>query len=164
MGLSFTAFVRLVTLVLTVVATVSSQETSKQKPNFSGTWIDGETTVKIKIEGPKLTIKRSSRTRESFLLYGVRQHFTDSYELVFYTDGRGETQKSSKAKSITRWEGDKLVVRTSSIRTSEGDTLEIDVTHIWEVSADGAELMLSRVYKSSAKTTTVHELFARKKP
>ena len=165
MALRHTAhFVRLVTLLLTLFASVSSQEVSKQRPDFSGIWIDGETTLKIKIEGPKLTFKRTSRTREAFLVYGVRQHFTDSYEMVYYTDGRGETQKTSKAKSITKWEGDKLVVRNSSIRTSKGDTLEIDVTDTWEVSKDGTELMLSSVYRSSGKTTTVHQLFARKKP
>jgi hypothetical protein len=157
-------FGRLVILLFTLFASVSSQEVSKPRPNFSGIWIDGETTLKIKIEGPKLTIKRSSRTKEAFLVYGVRQHFTESYEMVYYMDGRGETQKTSKAKSTTKWEGDKLVVRTSSIRTSEGDTLEIDVTDTWEVSKDGSELMLSSVYRSSDKTTTVHQLFAREKP
>ena len=165
MALRHTAhFIRLFTLLFTLSASVSSQEVSKQKPNFSGIWIDGETTLKIKIEGPKLTMKRSSRTKEAFLVYGVRQHFTDTYEMVYYTDGRGETQKTSKAKSITKWEGNKLVVRTSSILTSKGDTAEIDVTDTWEVSKDGTELMLSSAFRSSGKTTTVHQLFARKNP
>src|SRR5262245_44072391 len=156
-------FVRLFALMLTVCASVYSQETAKHAPNFSGIWVDGETTLKIKVEGQKLTIKSSSRTKESYLLYGVRQHFTSTDEMLYYTDGRGETQKTSKAKSITKWEGAKLVVRTSSFRNDEGNTVEIDLTETWEMSDDGTELMLTRVFRSSGKETAVHQLFARKK-
>ena len=132
------------------------------KPDFTGTWnarvvAPAEAPVqglKISYDDPKLKI---SRTRT-----GARS----SPEFVYYTDGRGETQKpdfgsGESTKSKTERIGEKFVTTTTYKSKAEGKTITTDLTSTLEVSPDGATLTETLTLVSEGNTKRIVHLYDR---
>jgi hypothetical protein len=137
----------------------AKQKIAKTKPDFSGTWqLD---TAKSNV-GPSVTsdqpikiIHHDPELRITHFLQ-INGQSTEK-EFVYYSDGRGETnprimffttgtdlKKPGNDKdltnSTTKWNGDKLVTRSSFRNIVRGRSLEIDVIDEWKLSKDGKTL------------------------
>jgi hypothetical protein len=154
--------------------TPSDSQTSVQtKPTrrsaFIGTWIPKGEKEKMPDAGAdgwtKVNIEQQDSALKFKVVHAVNSK-TKNYELAYYTDGRGETNRgmvyffivansklaAEEVKSKTTWDGDALVVVH---RVSMPDTViqggvvvvDCDVTMRWEVSPDGK--VLSRTIKQS---------------
>jgi hypothetical protein len=132
---------------------------SKPPPNFSGTWtLDrsesdfsvygdrpfGRAEIRLGVEHsePELKIKRavSVNGRE------------EKQELVYYTDGRGETNPAlvgvAEVKTKSTWEDKKVVARgTLKRKTTQGDA-NLEFTDTWYVSGDGKTLTEMNVMRT----------------
>ena len=130
---------------------------SPAKPDLSGTWAFdrsrsnvGKTSsvnseIKISHHDPELKIHRTININGQ----------PDQRELIYYTDGRGETNPTTiwlstspdpksphpaETKSKTKWNGDRVVIR-SKLRLMAGiHAIEEDVVDEWKLSADGKTL------------------------
>jgi hypothetical protein len=163
-------------LVLFCAASVSTQTskrdqaTEKPRPDFSGTWVRdnsksnlgpfngspmarAELTLVIAQHDPELKVSRKLKLSDKELTGG----------LVYYTDGRGETNPSSfsraEVKSRTTWDGDKIVAQSSPSRTSPAG--DVDTTETWELSTDGKTLIQTTTITSRLATRTMKEVFNR---
>lgn len=95
----------LLSLTLVLNVAVTSQKTAgdnrSSKPDFSGYWNalilksdrDRIITLKISYRDPKLEITRMVTSREATIVLGQLMGTRNSDRFVYYTDGRGETQK-----------------------------------------------------------------------
>jgi hypothetical protein len=133
------------------------------RPDLSGVWAVDQTkhqknsfpepsemTLIISQQEPVITMRRK------FNLNGKQQE----QELVYYTDGRGETNVTlrggdSKYESRTRWVGSSLVIShdfySASIAGSPVDSrTEVD----WRLSSDG-EILTQRITTTSKPGTNV---------
>lgn len=144
----------LLSLTLIFHLTVTSQKPVKPKPDFTGTWnarilqSDRETVsaMKISYNDPKLEIVRMRTHKEPTVVLGESLGTKSSNRFVFYTDGRGETQKSTASisgeptKSTTQRIGEKFVITSSSTAKGSGGKVTTDETQTLEVSSDGKTL------------------------
>jgi len=101
-------------------------------------------------------------------------------ESIYFTDGRGEKSKSrfqslislglpgqieglqrsdSETKSKTKWEGNKLVTRSSIIFLVQGNRIDLDLTEARELSPDGKTLTIATSFRSGRPT--INEVFDR---
>jgi hypothetical protein len=152
----------LLLLLLVTLNLVSPQDAPKPKPDLTGTWISAEITLKVRLQATKLTIKRTVRSKEPVSVPGRLEYPAFSSERVYFTDGRGETQKFTRTQSTSNWQGDKLVIHTPSLRNIDGSG-DTDVTETWQVSEDGSELKITRLIRASSGEKTLVEIFVRKK-
>src|SRR5215510_10739999 len=87
------------------------------KPDFSGVWSATivrpasqlSTGLRITYRDPELKITRIPIQQQPILAAGK-----EGPELVYYTDGRGEKQKSDSSKSKTERTGEKFVITSNS--------------------------------------------------
>jgi hypothetical protein len=97
--------------------------------------VRAEVTLTVAHAGPELRVSRRE-TRDG------RERTT---ELVYYTDGRGETNPSTLGRvgvgSKTRWDGDRIV-STSELtrRGADGKPSTLETVERWQLSADGRVL------------------------
>ena len=155
------------------------------KPDLTGTWVRSSyksnhrgqlesypVTLTISHKEPELNITRKSIVKGT-------EKITDE---VYYTDGRGEKnepqfrsalaigssptngvqQKGSdnpQTKSKTKWEGNKIVSRSSSILEAVGHRFDMDMTQKRELSADGKTLTITTIMMPGG--TTITEVFDR---
>ncbi len=81
-------------------------------------------------------------------------------ERIYYTDGRGERNssplqtalvrgglnqsdsKSNEVKSKTKWQGHKLVSRSSTPLEVQGNRVFLEITETWELSEDGKTMTI----------------------
>ena len=121
----------------------NSRRQGENKPNFSGTWsfagVDAGTSISIVQRGRKLEINfegfahgRASGTKNVYYIDG-RPHTTTQtkYSRRLGTN-KIENYKTSKFRSIVRWDGDNLVFGGESEESK------------WELSENGRELILGR--------------------
>ena len=158
--------------VLLWVAMCAAQD-SKGRPDFGGSWTrdrsksdfgrlrdspDAKRDVTLLVSYEEPTLKLTRRT--SFEGREERQ------ELVYYTDGRGETNPSTLGrvglKSQTKWDGKKIVSRsTLTRRAPDGGTLELNSIEKWELSADGRTLTQTSTINAPYGTQTVKQVYTR---
>jgi hypothetical protein len=162
----------LVLVNLAVAVSVTAQGNKSPKPDLTGTWqLDagksnapdigkrGET-IKIVHAEPELRITRT------FLANGQ----AISREFVYFTDGKGETNaatlflafdprhkrpeelQSVSVKSKTKWQGDKIVIRTSTESRLERLRMQYLVVDEWKLSADGKTLTQTSKFQSDPDT------------
>ena len=152
----------------------AGQTTNKSKakttPDLTGVWAldDSKSNinagVKEKISDYVLTIDhhepeiRISRTYKQ----GGRER---SEQIIYYTDGRAEfnSVKGKDSEPVTRWDGKKLVRRSSTIPHGAPRTfpaIEIVTTETWELSADGKTLTRT-IQNSGMVSLNVRQVFTR---
>ena len=144
----------LLSLTLVLNVAVTSQKTAgdnrSSKPDFSGYWNalilksdrDRIITLKISYRDPKLEITRMVTSREPTIVMGQLMGTRNSDRFVYYTDGRGETQKGptlsgESTKSKTERIGDKFVITSVSRSKEAVGKGASDHTTTLEVSSDG---------------------------
>ena len=139
----------LVELSLFLTSTALSQKQTVSKPSLAGRWVLEKSkksskgvvedmTVLIQQDEPEIRITRRAADGS--------QERVD--KLVYYTDGRGETNTISattplddkfELKSVTKWEGNKLMIRSPAKESSKGRQTSIEPGRIekWQISKDG---------------------------
>jgi hypothetical protein len=150
-----------------MVAQAQSSSKTKNKPDFSGSWMldlkksdqkaipsRPDLPIKISHHDPELSITQTSEVNGK----------TIERESIYYTDERGETNRATTTittnpgsvtpeelekqvtKSRTRWSGDKLVTVSTLRLTAAGHVLEYELVDEWKLSKDGNVLTkLSKV-------------------
>jgi hypothetical protein len=129
--------------------TALSQKQTVSKPSLAGQWVIEKSkksskgvvddlTVLIQQDEPEIRITRRASLGN--------QERVDN--LVYYADGRGETNTisptttsgdTSEIKSVTKWEGNKLMIRSRAKESSKGRQTTIEAGRIekWQISKDG---------------------------
>jgi len=141
----------LLALAVVCAARDDKKKESKPHPDLTGTWAldksksdlgpfrdrpiaKADETLVIAHHDPELKIMRT------LSLNGQEQ----SHDLAYYTDGRGETNPATfgggEVKSKTKWDGEKVVAKSSTMRQTSQGAVFIDVTDRWQLSADGQTL------------------------
>lgn len=153
----------LLSLTLVLNLAVTSQKTAgdknASKPDFTGIWnarilrsVSGSVrALKISYSDPKLEIVRMLTPRRAEMVMGQLLNARSSNHSVYYTDGRGETQKSVPGDSInskTERSGDKFVITLKESRRN----VDAGLTTTMEVSADGKMLTETLTFLSEGKT------------
>lgn len=158
---------------LVVTSQKSDNSSSGSKPNFTGSWnarilkSDREpvSALKISYSDPKLEIWRMRTYQQPTIVMGQSLGTKASSHFVYYTDGRGETQKSIPAisgeplKSKTERIADKFII-TSVAKESDGK-VNTDHTMTMEVSADGKSLTETVTLISESNTRRIVHLYDR---
>ena len=127
------------------------------KPDLSGTWAFDRGRSNVgKNSSVNSEIKISHLDPELRILRTIDINGQPAQrELIYYTDGRGETNptttwlstspdptspRPAETKSKTKWNGDRVVIR-SKLRLMAGiHAIEEDVVDEWKLSADGKTL------------------------
>ncbi|MCA1592320.1 MAG: hypothetical protein LC754_06655 [Acidobacteria bacterium] len=146
----------------------------KSRPDLSGTWgrdksksdfgmlasspaAKADETLTITQNEPEIKITRT-------LSLNGRE---EVQALVYYTDGRGETNPSTLGrigvKSKTKWDGGKLVSESKLTHESpRGGTFSIDSTEKWQLSSDGKTLTQTNIIVTPRGVQTVRQVFNRR--
>lgn len=161
----------LVFVLLFSFAVKAQTPVGSSRPDFSGTWnaritrsADGPLKrLTISYNDPKLEI---SRTLIDPTL--ARPLSAKPLSLVYYTDGRGETQKptvptmsNDPAKSRTQRIGEKFVITTRNPAKGSGKNVTADDTVTFEVSSDGKILTETITFVSDGNTRRFVYLYDR---
>jgi hypothetical protein len=143
------------------------------KPDFTGVWnariladpmapVEG---LKITYNDPKLEILRVRTYRNADPLTGSTR---GTRKFVYYTDGRGETQKplfpnpsAPSNKSKTQRVGEKFVTTESWTAKQSGRKIATDRTVSLEVSPDGKMLTETTTFVSEDNTQRLVHLYDR---
>jgi hypothetical protein len=157
-------FVCVAIVGLALPGLVQGKHQTKSTPNLTGTWLldrsktniskprktpsNSATPIKITHRDPEFKINRA------FDVNGQ----TVMRDLIYYTDGRGETnpaeifltdgrsnldsakREKDLKKSTTRWSGNKLVTRSILRSFLGGHLVEFELIETWNLSADGNTL------------------------
>ncbi len=164
-------------LLFSLVFTSGSKlQTPKSKPDFTGTWNarvvphpDAPVELlKISYNDPELRISRIWIEPTPVKVMGQSLNNTAGQVFVYYTDGRGETQKSDIPRltgnpetSKTHREGEKFVTTDSWISKQSGKKITTDRTVTLEVSANGERLTKTMAYVSEGNTDRIVYLYDR---
>jgi hypothetical protein len=86
-------------------------------------------------------------------------------ELAYYTDGRGELNPATLGrvgvKSNTKWDGNKLVARSTVTRNTPGGVVSIDTWERWQLSSDGRTLTYTVSINSPLGTQSIKQVFTK---
>ncbi|HSP61937.1 MAG TPA: hypothetical protein VLQ90_03045, partial [Pyrinomonadaceae bacterium] len=120
-----------------------------------------DASIKIVYNDPELRITRTF----------VRNGQPVDREFVYYTDGRGETNKATilltsepgrvkpediekqDVKSKTKWERDKIVIRTTLQSRVDRYSLSYLLVDEWKISGDGKSLTQTSRFRPDQTTT-----------
>lgn len=157
---------------------------SQTRPDLSGTW--ERNLAKSKSRGDVVGSSSVTLTishKEPELRITARASFKGketNLDSLYFTDGRGEKSKSrfqsfislglpgqieglqridSETPSKTKWEGNKLVTRSSINFLVQGNRIEIDLIEARELSSDGKTLTIATSFRSGG--STINEVFDR---
>lgn len=145
-------------------AGLAQEHKTESKPDLSGTWLldrsksnfskssktpsKPETPLKIVHRDPELKINRAFDVSGQAVMR----------DLIYYTDGRGETnpagifltdgrtnldaadREKDLTKSKTRWSGNKLLIRSILRSFLGGHLFEYELVETWKLSSDGKTL------------------------
>jgi hypothetical protein len=152
-------------------------KSEKPRPDLSGTWLrDNDKSdfgnfaqsplarakliYVIDAKDPEIKITRKSA------LDGQE----DSRQVTHYSDGRGETNPAmigdGEMKSKTKWEGSKLVAKSSTSSQTPNGPLYMETLIKWELSDDGKTLtetisMTRSVNYTAVRSSTFKQVFTR---
>jgi hypothetical protein len=135
------------------------QKTTKSRPDLTGTWMLDPSRSNV---GPSRRTDRPLKITHhdpEFKITRMIEHnsLVTGQDLVYYTDGRGETNPTTMflststdmnpqghdkdvTKSKTSWSGNKLVTRSSLRSIIAGRVLEFTIIDEWKLSQDGKTL------------------------
>lgn len=160
-------------LLATCLSAGHQNDKKKATPNFSGTWVlnksrsslgrfgqgpfaNAELTLVILHDEPELKITRKTT------LNGTER----GQEMVYYSDGRGETNAAAfgnnEVKTKTKWEGTKLVSKSSISRSFRRETFFTDTSERRELSEDGRSLTITVSISGPAGTSVIKQVFDRR--
>jgi hypothetical protein len=140
----------------TTPAAAQIKQTTKTKPDFSGTWLlDRKKSNVGPSAKPDQPLKIAHHDPEFRITHLVASN--GQKEFVYYTDGRAETNTTTMflstntdinprgfdkdvTKSKTKWSGDKLVTRFTLQSIVGGHPLEFEIIDEWKLSKDGQTL------------------------
>ncbi|HKP45580.1 MAG TPA: hypothetical protein VJT50_03210 [Pyrinomonadaceae bacterium] len=152
---SLAAGVLAILLFALTVSPLSKQKAVPVKPDFSGEWLLDLARTNVAQSGANLPIKIVHRDPELRIVRTYEDHGqTKSFDYVYYTDGRGEKNlnttvlvtkqdiRSARApmneqKTITTWNGLKIMTRSKLNTTIAGRRLSFNVADEWALSTDG---------------------------
>lgn len=146
-------------LLISPAPAQGKQKTTRPKSDFTGTWLLDRAKSNI---GPPLVpdqpLKIVHHDPEVRITHRVQNNGQSTEkDFVYYSDSRGETNPTTMflstgtdlnkpasdkdvTKSKTKWEGDKLVTRSTLRHVVAGHRLEFDIIDEWKLSRDGKTL------------------------
>ena len=90
---------------------------------------------------------------------------TRNHNLVYFTDGRGETNpnilSNEQMRSKTKWEGARLISRSSSSMSFNGQSVTLEAIEKRELSADGKTLLITNTISSPRGVDVIKLVFKR---
>jgi len=145
----------------------------KAKPDFSGNWTLDKSKSDLgqfargNLANASMSMSVTYKEPEWKMVRHIDangQNIAQNY--TYYTDGRGETNPgllgSAQVKSKTKWEGTKLVSRSSTaITMRNGENLYIETTEKRELSADGKTMTITLMISSPQRPQTFKLVFTR---
>lgn len=162
-----------VVLAALVAGAQNDKNKSKPKPDLNGSWVidkskssfgrfsqsvlaKGEQTMTIVLKEPEFQVTRDLKAEGQEDKHGT---------WVYYTDGRGETNPAfpsgGEAKSKTKWDGSKLVSKSSVTRQVKGNDIKMDIEEKWELSKDGKSLIDTITFSTPQAANEVKLVFNR---
>ena len=155
--------------ILLSLTLIFNSAATPQRPDFTGTWNarilksnrEPVSALKISHSDPKLEIVRMRTFRDPTIVMGQSLGTRSSNRFVFYTDGRGETQKSTisgEIKSTTERVGEKFVITSGT--TSKGKFVA-DQTLTFEPSSDGKTLTETTTFLPDGNNRRIVHLYDR---
>lgn len=138
---------------------------SDPKPDFTGIWnarvLQAAATsfqiLRVSYADPKLKLSRILTSQKPTIVMGQSMGTTSGREFVYYTDGRGETNKfgfdDDSTRSKTERIGEKFVT-TESKRS--GKNITADSTMTLEVASDGTTLTETITFPEVGNKQIVH--------
>lgn len=165
------------TLSLVGLSQTAVSRNVSSKPDFSGVWNarilqdrESTTSLKISYQSPKLKISRITRSSTPLMALGhlIPSGFT--VDFAYYTDGRGETNRSlfqlgpitsGEVKSKTDLIGQRFVIASSFRSTQSGRQVSTDIIYALEVSSDSSTLILTTTIVSDGVKHQVEESYER---
>lgn len=163
----------LILLVMLCCVVVASAADDKAKPDFSGNWTLDKSKSDLgqfgrgNLANASMTMSVSYKEPEYKMVRHIDANGQDiAQNYTYYTDGRGETNpgfmNSTQVKSKTKWEGTKLVSRSSaSITMRSGENVYIDTTEKRELSADGNTMTVTLTINTPQHPQTLKLVFTR---
>ncbi|HEX5708464.1 MAG TPA: hypothetical protein VFX96_14270 [Pyrinomonadaceae bacterium] len=130
----------------------------KSRPDLTGTWLPdptGDANIQDRPGGSKTLrlVIRHAEPEIKISRVNERDGAETARESVYYTDGRGETnpapaitttpdgeQRLEDVKSKTKWDGEKLVVRSTMRVRAAGAFLNVTMVEEWKLAPDGQTL------------------------
>ncbi len=126
--------------------------TAQGQFDFNGTWVldnsNGKSNKPKRSSSREVTLVITHHEPEIRITRNFKEKGRERIdEVVYYSDGRGETNPTSlrtflqknpdeKVKSETRWAGTKLVSKYSVRWNVSSDVLYFDVIEMWELTPD----------------------------
>jgi hypothetical protein len=161
-ALAFDGLLMFTVLFLIPFLAFATPQNTKSKPDLSGTWKCVESPKHSVYAGSSLTVVQNDpEIKMSLKLDAAGQE--NVIDLIFYSDGRGETNVGNlKLKrddaykptpgSVTNWDGRKLVTKYSLMteyREPSGAMRfgNISTTDTWELSKDSNKLTQTRTVR-----------------
>ena len=142
----------------TTRAAAQGKQTTKAKPDLSGTWLLDRRKSNVGSPAmPDKPLKIAHHDPELRITHMVASNGQmRRQDLVYYTDGRGETNPTTMflatatdmnppgdkdvTKSKTTWSGDKVVTRFTIRSLIGGHPLEFEMIDAWKLAKDGTTL------------------------
>ena len=155
-------------LLLLPTAVWSQTDPNKSKPNLSGKWVLDDLKSNIQPLAPEKPLLIAHSDPEIRFSYEQPTAQPPAEPRIYYTDGRGESNRSTSfvttrpasnskpvdefTKSKTRWRGNKLETRSTLRNLIAGHMLEFELVDQWQLSSDGKILThISRIiYRQDA--------------
>lgn len=141
-----------------------SSEQAKQgtvKPNLNGVWVLKSQSRKSDESQANVapTVVISQTGQEIKITRKIHENGKESVqELIYYSDGRGETNPTSdgkdRLKSNTKWSGKKLIIKFSiPSNTVNRNAVVNERVDEWKLSDDGQKLTQTSSFTSSVSAT-----------
>lgn len=159
-------------VMLCTVANIGAINAAPVKVNLSGNWtLDISRSnfgrlASSQFSNAKMTLKISHREPELKIVRSASMNGqTRNHNLNYFTDGRGETNanllSNEQMRSKTKWEGAKLISRSSSSMSFNGQSVNLETIEKRELSADGKTLTITNTIGSPRGVDVIKLVFKR---
>jgi hypothetical protein len=142
------------------------------KPNLSGNWVLDIARSNFgrlsgsQFKNAKMTLKISHREPEVKIVRNATMGGQSrNQNLNYFTDGRGESNpnilSNEAMSSKTRWEGARLISRSSSSMSFNGQSINLEAIEKRGLSADGRILTITNTISSPRGVDVIKLVFVR---
>jgi hypothetical protein len=154
------------------VAAIEAGNGVQAKPNLSGNWVldiarsNFGRLAGSQFKNAKMTLKITHREPEVKIVRNATLGGQSrNHNLNYFTDGRGESNpnilSNEAMRSKTRWEGAKLISRSSSSMSFNGQSVNLEAIEKRELSADGKLLTITNTISSPRGVDVIKLVFVR---